>query len=234
MYGELECFPTKDGPEVPAFPVAIQNPRKAAALRLPTSEEIAAYTSSIRQVIRRIGRRQSEDQDVPNHEAERKLFDAIRLDKTGDEFDNAEVRYAINLILRHDVTDCQRDGEQFIVKISTVFGSTVHTCRMPTTREIQAYRENVIRSRELPHNVEERRFPPDVPVRLYDDIIVAVDGYAPKFNVPIGTVNGNRQVLEGAELKAMLPNIPPHHKRSVAGEVSSALYDLDPQLDPSA
>jgi hypothetical protein len=236
MYGELEPIDTADGErKIPAIPIIIQNPRKFACLRLPTSEEITAYTGSIRQIVRRIGRRQSEDQDVPNHEAERRLFQAMRIDKSGEEFDDAEVRHAIDLVLRHNVTDCQRDSDQYVIKVSTLWGVTVHTCRIPLTRELQTYRESVIKSRELPHNAEERRFPPSVPVEFYDAIIVGVDGYAPQFNVPAGTTNGNRHRLEGAELKAFLPQIPPHHKRSVAGEVSSALYDLDPQLlDPNA
>jgi hypothetical protein len=233
MYGELSLIKTTQGGEIPAIPIVIQNPQKVAALRLPTAEEVTAYTGSIRQVIHRLGRRQSEDRDVPNLEAERKFFEAIRLDKTGDEFDEAEMRHAIDLVLRHNVIGCERDGDLYIVKVNTLWGVTTHTCRIPLTRELQAYRENVIKARELPHNVEERRFPPDAPVQFYNAIITAVDGYAPQFNVPVGSVNGNRHVLEGAELKALLPQIPPHHKRSVAGEVSSALYDLDPQLDPN-
>lgn len=234
MYGELSLIKTTQGGELPAIPIVIQNPQKVAALRLPSAEEISAYTGSIRQVIHRLGRRQSEDRDVPNADAERKFFEAIRIDKAGDEFDQAEMRYAIDLVLRHGVIACDRDGDAYIVKVNTLWGVTAHTCRIPTTGELQTYRENVIKSRELPHNVEERRFPPEAPMRFYDAIVTAVDGYAPRFNVPAGTVNGNRHVLEGEELKALLPQIPPHHKRSVAGEVSSALYDLDPQLDPNA
>ena len=233
MYGELPLIQTTQGSEVPAMPIAVQNPPKLACLRLPAAEEVSAYTGSIKQLVRRIGRRQSEDQDVPNHEAERKLFQAMRLDKNGDEFDDAEIRYAINLMLRHEVEDCQRDGEHYVVTLKTIWGAVAHTCRVPTTRELQAYREHVIKSRELPHNTEERRFPPGVPVELYDSIAVSVEGYAPQFNVPTGTTNGNRHVIEGAELKSFLPQIPPHHKRSVAGEISSAIYDLDPQLDPN-
>ena len=233
MYGELSLIKTTQGGEIPAIPIVIQNPQKVAALRLPTAEEISAYTGSIRQLIHRLGRRQSEDRDVPNVDAERKFFETIRLDKSGDEFDEAEMRHAIDLVLRHSVTGCERNGDLYVIKVNTLWGITSHTCRVPTTRELQAYRENVIKSRELPHNVEERRFPPEPPVQLYNAIITAVEGYAPQFNVPVGTVNGNRHVLEGAELKQLLPQIPPHHKRSVAGEVSSALYDLDPQLDPN-
>ena len=233
MYGELPEIETADGNSIPAIPIAIANPQKVAALRLPTSEEIAAYTSSIRTLTRRIGRRQSEDQDVRNQEAERRLFDAIRLDKSGTEFDEAEVQYALNVALKHNTVSCERDADQFIVTLLTLWGKTIHRCRMPITREIQAYREGVIKSRELPYNIEERRYPPEVPAALYDAICVSVDGYAPAYNVPIGTVNGDRHVIEGAELRSFLGKIPPHHKRSVAGEVSGALYDLDPQLDPN-
>ena len=233
MYGELPLIQTAQGDHLPAIPILIQNPQKTACLRLPTAEEISAYTGSIRQLTRNVGRRQSEDVDVPNHEAERKLFQALRIDK-GEDFDDAEARYAINLALKHDVVDCERDGEQYVVTLRTLWGAMTHTCRVPTTRELQNYRDNVIRSRALPRNTEERRFPPNVPTEFYDAIIVSVDGYSPRFNVPVGTVNGNRHVIEGAELKALLPQIPPHHKRSVAGEISSAIYDLDPQYDPNA
>jgi hypothetical protein len=233
MYGELPLIKTTQGGEVPAIPIVIQNPAKVAALRLPTSEEITAYTGGIRQVIYRLGRRQSEDRDLPNTEGERKLFEAIRLDQNGDEFDQAEMRHAIEIVLKHNVVDCERDGDLYVIKVATLWGVTIHTCRIPTTRELQAYREGVIKSRDLPRNVEERRFPPEAPIQFYNAVIKSVDGYAPQFNVPVGTVNGNRHVLEGAELQALLPQIPPHHKRSVAGEVSGALYDLDPQLDPN-
>lgn len=234
MYGELTPIETMQGPAVPGIPIVIANPRKIAVLRLPTAEEITAYTGSIRQVIHRLGRRQSEDRDVPNAEAERKFFEAIRLDRSGDEFDQAEMRHGIEIVLRHSVTGCERDGDAYTIKVNTLWGVTSHTCRIPTASELQNYRENVIKSRELPHNVEERRFPPEAPISFYNAIVTAVEGYAPQFNVPAGTVNGNRHVMEGAELKQLLPQIPPHHKRSVAGEVSSALYDLDPQLDPNA
>ena len=120
------------------------------------------------------------------------------------------MRHAVDLVLRHTTTSCDRDGDLYIVKVATLWGVTVHTCRVPTTRELQAYREGVIKSRDLPHNVEERRFPPEAPVALYNAIVTAVEGYAPQFNVPVGTVNGNRHVLDGEELRAILPQIPPH------------------------
>lgn len=234
MYGELILIKTQQGGEIPAIPIVIPNPHKVAALRLPTAEEISAYTGSIRQIVQSMGRRVSEDRNVPNPEAERRLFDAIRLDNGGVEFDEAEISHAVDIVLRSSIVGCERQGDLYVVKVVTPWGVTVHSCRIPTARELQVYRDGVIRRRDLPHGVEERRFPPEVPVQLYDAIITAVEGYAQQFNVPVGTTNGSgHHPLEGAELKAILPQIPPHHKRHVAGEVSSQLYELDPQLDPN-
>jgi len=233
MYGELTPIETTQGGAVPGISIVIANPQKIAVLRLPTSEEIAAYTGSIKQIVHRVGRRQSESRILHNPETERKLFDAIRLDKNGDEFDEAEMRHAIDIVLNQRVSGCERNGSFYTVKVTTNWGPTLHTCRIPTAKEIQQYRENVVKTRDLPHNAEEHRFPPEVAMQLYDAIVTSVEGYAPTFNVPVGSVNGNRHVFEGAELKAFLSQIPPNHKSSVASEVSSALYDLDPQLDPN-
>jgi hypothetical protein len=233
MYGELTPIETTQGSAVPGIAVVIQNPQKIAVLRLPTAEETIAYTASIRQVVHSMGRRQRESKILHSVEAERKFFDAIRLDKNGDEFDEAEIRQGIDVVLKQQTVGCERNGNFYVVKVVTPWGPTLHTCRIPTAKEIQQYRENVVKTRDLQYNAEEHRFPPEVSMTLYDAIITAVEGYAPTFNVPVGSVNGNRHVFEGAELQTFLPQIPPNHKSSVASEVSSALYDLDPQLDPN-
>jgi len=80
MYGELDPIETVSGNEVPGIPVVIRNPHKTAVMRLPTSEEIAAYTASIRTLVYRLGRGISRSETVPNRDAERKLFESIRLD----------------------------------------------------------------------------------------------------------------------------------------------------------
>ena len=59
MYGELDLIKTNQGTEIPAIPIVVAHPRKIAALRLPTAEEITAYTSSIRQLVQSLGRRTS-------------------------------------------------------------------------------------------------------------------------------------------------------------------------------
>jgi hypothetical protein len=234
MYGELKTIETVNGNDVPGIPVEIRNPHKTAVLRLPTAEEVAAYTASIKTLTYRLGRGISRSETIPNRDAERKLFETIRLDKSGEPFDEYEMQYAINIALFTETDPYEREGDEYVVGVKTPWGRTVHRCRMPLTREISAYREGVIRSREMRHNTEEQRYPPDVPVAFYDAIIVSVEGYSPQINVPVGTTNGASHAFVGDELKAFVSKIPPHHKRQVAAEVSGALYDLDPAIDPNA
>jgi len=234
MYGELPLIKTETGEEIPGFPVVIQNPPKTAVLRLPTSEEITAYVSTVRLLTRRLGRGRSESQNAENKESQRKLFQKIRIDK-GEEFDPAEVDYALTRILAQETLSTEQDGNEFVVTVASIGGRLVHRLRMPTRAELQAYRDNLYKTRQLPHDVEEQRFPPDVPVQFYDAIILSVEGYAPVFNVPAASMNGNHNLCKAgtAEMRALLPNIPPHHKRNVAIEVSNEIFNLDPPLDPN-
>lgn len=236
MYGELPTIETATGQSVPAIPIMIPNPKKTAGLRLPTSDEIIGYMASVRSVVTPIGRGKQESKVIPNREAERKFFEAIRLDKSGEAFDEYEIEFAIEKVLWLKIEPYERDADEYVVRLRTYWGEIVHRCRIPLTREIQTYRENVYKSRELRHGMEERRFPPEVSSALYDAIIVSVEGYAPQFNVPQGSTNGaGSHAIQGDELKAFLRQIPPHHKRYVAGEISTALYDLDDRLlDPNS
>ena len=203
LYGELKPIKTNQGTEVPAFPVFIQNPAKFCCLRIPNSEEILAYTGTIRELLTSGGgRRSTEEKILPNPEAERKLFEAIRLDPTGDEFDSAEMLHAIENIMRQRPLSCEREGVTSMwSKWVRPWGTPSIPATFPAPQgRLHAYRDGIFRARTLPHGIEERQAsPPSVPVELYDAIIASVDGYAPQFNVPVGSTNGNRHVIEGAE-----------------------------------
>jgi hypothetical protein len=209
MYGELPIIKTSDGQEVPGFPVSIQNPPKMCVLRLPTSEQIMTYMRAQKSVYRDLGRGQGEGEDLPTPQADQKLFNAIRIDKDGDEFDDAEALYAISQILLHRVVKTERDGQQYEVTLKTLFGDTTHTIEIPFQKDMAEYRRGIYKSRDVGRNVEERRFPPEVPVKLYDKFVRSSEGYAK--NEPV----------------------PPHHKRSVVAAVVSALVELDPFIDPN-
>jgi len=216
MYGELPSI-LIDGVKGNGYPIELQQPAKFCILRLPTSDELLTYLSAQRSLYRDLGRRTGESEDVPTPKADQALFRAIRLDKIDavaqqpvDDWDDAEALYAIGIITRLRIDSCERDGQQYVIVLSTLFGATTHTVTIPFQRDMAEYRRNVYKPRDMPHNLEERRFPPEVPCKLYDKIVVSAEGYA----------NGTAT--------------PPHHKRAVIGELMSALALLDPSLSPNS
>jgi hypothetical protein len=95
-----------------------------------------------------------------------------------------------------------------------VFGETQHVVNIPFEKDLAIYRRNVFKAIDLPHGVEERRYPPEAAERLYDATVVSISGY----------VDSTKPT-----------DVPPHHKSSVVLEVVSAIGDLDPELpDPNA
>jgi hypothetical protein len=209
MYGELPEVNDASGTPRRGYPIVIQNPQKTALVRLPTSPEILTYLSAQRSLYRDLGRRMGEGEDVPTPKADLALFSAIRVDKDGPEFDEAEAAYALELILRCSVTKCETVGSNYEVGLGTIFGPTRHIVSIPYRKDMAEYRRDMYKPRDLPHGLEERRFPPEVPVKLYDKIAQSSTGYAADTEVP------------------------PHHKRAVVIEVVNALALLDPAIDPN-
>ena len=214
-YGELQTIETKDGQKVQGFPVQIPRPLKLAVLRLPSNDEMIEYLSKQRSIYRDLGNRKGESESVPNPQSDLDLFQKIRIDKPADEsqvFDAAEAAKALRLITMQKIESCVPEGDGYRITLNTRFGSTVHVIKIPLEKDMALYRQTVFKSRDLPHNQEERRFPPEAPIRLYDAAIESIDGYTSEFTAK---------------------NVPPHHKAAVVFELVSAVNALDPALDPN-
>jgi hypothetical protein len=203
MYGD---FPTE------GITIRVPNPPKTAAVRLPSSQEMLERLAQQKSIRRTIGRRKSQTEFVPNPKADLDLFNRIRLDKDGPEFDEFEAANAISKLTFCEVTDCERNGEVYDITLKTPFGETVHHVKIPTQRDITIYRRTVVSSIDLPHGQEELRYRIEPAVDLYDSVVTGVEGYA--------------ESLKPA-------NVPPHHKSAVVVELVQAIDDLDPTLDPN-
>jgi len=216
MYGELQDIESKDGQKIQGFPVRIPRPLKLAVLRLPTNDEMIEYLSKQRSIYRDLGGRKGEGESVPNPQSDLDLFGKIRIDKVADEsqkFDAAEAAKALRQITMQKIESCAPEGDGYRITLKTIFGVTVHLIKIPFEKDLAFYRQSVYKSRDLPHNIEERRFPPEAPVRLYDSAIESVEGYTPDFTSK---------------------TVPPHHKAAVIFELVNAINDLDPSLDPNS
>ena len=213
LYGELPEVKI-EGQEQPlrGFRFSVPNPAKQAILRLPTAEEMLARMDQQKSIRRTLGRRKSQTEQVPNLKADLDLFNQIRVDKDGIEFDEFEARAAIAKLTAIEATQCERAGGQFRLVLKTPFCETVHLVNIPTAKQLNEYRRTVLSSTELPHNQEELRFRAQSGVELYDAVAGKIEGYA----------------------AGVTPrDVPPHHKFAIAGELAQAVDDLDPAFDPN-
>jgi len=204
MYGDI---PTA------GITIRVPNPPKTAHLRLPTNQEMLDRLAQQKSIRRTIGRRKSQTEFVPNPKADLNLFNQIRLDKDGPEFDEFEAGNAISKLTFCDVTDCERAGDEYRVTLKTPFGATTHTVRIPTQRDITIYRRTVVSSTDLPHGQEELRYRIEPSVELYNSVVSKIEGYADSIKPA---------------------DVPPHHKSAVVVELVQAIDDLDPALDPNS
>jgi hypothetical protein len=146
------------------------------------------------------------------------FFKTLRLDD-GLEFDEFEATKAIDLLTYHRVVSCERSGEEYTITLSTSLGDVSHTVIIPWEKDQAEYRRTMFKSRDLPHGMEERRFPPEAGVKLYDKIVTDVGGYL--------------DLCGGAPIEAVRVAVPPHHKISVILDLMSALDALDSVPDPN-
>jgi hypothetical protein len=193
--------------------IRVPNPPKAAFVRLPTNEEMLARLDAQKSIRRDLGRRKSQTEYVPNPAADLALFNKIRLDKDGPEFDEYEAADAIGKLTYAEVTSCDRSGEEYVVTLKTSFGDTVHTVKSPTRRDIAIYRRTVVAATDLPHGQSELRFRTEPAIELYNAVVAKTTGYG----------------------ESMKPSdVPPHHMSAVAVELIQAIDELDPVIDPNS
>lgn len=214
LYGELPENTLESG-TLRGVPVKNINPPKTAILRLPTSQEILDRFASQRSVRTPTGRGRSassESSFVPNYEAELALFNTLRLD-TGEPFDQYEATKAIARLFFHEVTSCERDGEQYQITLKTFFGDTVHTLNMPTEKDMGIYgRVPSVRVIDLPRGKQEVRLRLGPAIDLYDTVAANIKGYAANITSK---------------------DVPPHHKSAVVIELTQALDELEEEQVPN-
>ncbi len=215
MYGDLpevEFTADVNGEQItkriPGFPVQGDN-HKLCVLRLPTPAELTRFLNAQKTITVSLpgGATETIDPDTP--QADEALFTAIRLDKSGEPFDDAEMSHAINKITTIRIDDISREDDNYTVLLSAVGGQTTHVISIPLHRDQAEFRRLVYRPKNLPGGKVEQRFPIEMPVKLYDKIQVSASGYAN--DTPI----------------------PPHHKRAVVNALMTELNKIDSVLDPN-
>jgi hypothetical protein len=213
LYGELPEITLPNGEKARGIRVSVPNPPKVAFLGLPTNEQMVERLDSQKSIRRSLGRRKSQTDYSPNTKADLALFQKIRLDKDGPDFDEYEAANALGKLTSAEVTGCERDGEEYTVTLKTPFGEVKHSLNVPTQRDLQQYRRSVVSSIDLPHGVEELRYKIDPALKLYEAVIATIAGYSPSVKPA---------------------DVPPHHKSAAVVELVQAIEELDLALDPNS
>jgi hypothetical protein len=149
---------------------------KRCEVRFPCDEEWGAWARAQRTVRHFLGRgkSQSEDIDLPKVNAE--LFNKIRVDRDGPEFDDAEAGMVIGRIERSQVSGIEREGNNYRIAMKVPGAKVTHTLRMPTAKEMQEHERastSVVAARR---SVETRAFL-EPSGALYDKLHISHEGY---------------------------------------------------------
>ena len=160
----------------PDFP----NGRKECVVRFPTDKEWCQRAHRIVQVRKNVGDG-VKTENSGMEDANLELFNAIRIDKDGPEFDGAEAMMVLGRIERTEIVDTTRQGVNYAIRIKTFFGSPVivtHTLKIPTQKQLMDFTRAAIDIVGRKQTME-TRFALEPAGDLWKKVHVSHDGYSP-------------------------------------------------------
>jgi hypothetical protein len=163
---------------VPSFTVRVPGPSgiKTAKIRYPKDQEWCARVHRLRIIRRPIGRDLYQS-DVPKQgAADLELLNKILVD-CSETFDEAEASLIIDRIDRSRVVSADLEGQQFRIVLDVDGNGTVHLCKIPAPRDLEAFNDSRMkfasgkRHTEITPSLEPA-------AELYGKVIVSTEGYA--------------------------------------------------------
>jgi hypothetical protein len=110
------------------------------------------------------------------------LLSKIKL--SGDELDEYEASLVIGRLVRCEVTDSRREGNQFRVDLKVPGAKTVHTVRIPSAKQVQHHSRQVVSIVEGRHGLQEMKLNMPASAELYDTLLISAEGYAGAVPLP--------------------------------------------------
>ena len=149
---------------------------KSVSVRFPSDEEWTERQRARKIVTKSLGRGMSKS-DVPGHEEVDEAF-VRKIKADGPDVDCYEAMTIVGVLSRCDVTDVERDGAGYIVRMAIPGGEASVAMRMPTAREIYAFRREYVSAVELPHGKSSTSVNLEAAARLFDALSGETTGYA--------------------------------------------------------
>lgn len=181
---------------------------KVATLRFPTDQELCDRARKMKVIRKNLGRGKTQTDPGNALELQAALFDKLRLDKDGPTYDAADAASFVNKLDRCEITEVEREGNQFRVTMKVPNATVVHVLKMPTQQDVMDFGRNSLSAIDERRQTEIRlRLEPSG--ELWKKLFVAVEGYK-------GNGNG----------------IPITHQDAAVSEVISQMQKLEEEDDP--
>lgn len=170
--------------------------RKVCTVRFPKDTEWCERSRKQRSIRRFLGRGKSEAESIDSTSIDLEIFERIRSDEDGPEFDGAEAALVLAKLERASVESCEREGEMFRLTVRVPGAITEHLVRMPTRREMDKHEASSVKIVGARRSQEIRGFL-EPSGELYDSIHESHLGY-------VGPVPIVHKVAVLAEIMAMI------------------------------
>jgi hypothetical protein len=144
--------------------------QKRVTVRFPSDEEWTERQRARKIITKSFGRGMSKS-DVPGHAEVDEAF-VRRIKTAGPEVDCYEAISIVNALSQCDVTDVERDGTAYTVRMRVPGGDVSVGLRMPSAREIHAFRREYISSYDLPYGKSSTSVNLEAAARLFDALNV--------------------------------------------------------------
>lgn len=164
-----------------ARPVAINlrgpDGLKTVRVRFPSDDEWVERQRRRKVIVKSLGRGISETV-IPNGEdVDAALLAKIRTEEE-PEVDAFEAQKVIEQLSACDVDDVVLAGDAFRVALRVLGGTATHLLKMPSAKDVNAYRRGFARVLDLPFNRQELTINIRAAADLWKKLVEATEGYA--------------------------------------------------------
>jgi len=157
---------------------------KTCEVRYPTDQELCERTRKQKMVRKNLGRGKSMPMTTKSEHEDARLFEKIRIDTDGPEFDDADAAEVIGRLDLATVQDITRNADGYLVTLKAMRYTTTHTLSVPYRHQVLEHeRSSVFRQND--NKLEVLRIALEPSGQLYDTLIKATTGYAEGSRVPI-------------------------------------------------
>lgn len=150
---------------------------KRCSVRFPADQEWCDRARKQKLIRRDLGRGKSQYDPMRAKAIDQALFDRIRQDADGPEFDQHEASYVIERLDRAIVQDIQRAGNEYTVELKVTGAITTHVLRIPSQKQVDDYGDASAPPPIHGERTTELRVFLEPAGPLYDALLVRNEGY---------------------------------------------------------